>query len=246
MATFNGEAHITEQAATILAQLAATDELVIVDDASTDSTVQAIRDLNDPRIRLIELTRNGGHVAAFEHALAQARGEYLMLSDQDDVWPAGRATLMASALGGAHFVAGNVEQFGARVGALEHPLRPAMGRLRWRNIIGLAVGRRAYFGCAMGLRRELLTTLLPFPPGLEAHDHWLAVVANLGGPFPHLEQAVVRRRVHAANLTPQRRRGWGAIAHSRLGLLRMVVLAFLRLSRPARPGRSRTDQQRLR
>ena len=228
MATFNGEPHLAAQIASILAQLDPTDELVIVDDASTDGTVGVIRAINDSRIRLVELARNQGHVETFQRALMEARGEYLMLSDQDDVWTPGRADLMISALSNAHFVAGNLDQFGARQGGLANPLRPAMSRLRWRNIIGLALGRRAYFGCAMGLRRELLTELLPFPPGLEAHDHWLAVVANLWGRFPHLEQAVVQRRIHASNLTPPSRRAWPAILRSRLRFSRLVLVAVRR------------------
>jgi len=242
MATFNGEANVREQICSVLAQLGATDELVIVDDASTDATVRTIRDLEDPRIRLIELPRNLGHVSAFERALTEASGECLMLCDQDDLWPPGRAALLAEALQDSHFVAGNVEPFGARVAPLDHPLRAPMSRWRWRNILGLALGRRAYFGCAMGLRRDLLARLLPFPRHLEAHDHWLAVVANLAGPFPHVEQPVVRRRVHASNLTPRRRRGVWTIARSRLRFVRMVAVAVLRTaSTPVATHRERSN-----
>lgn len=86
MATYNGAEFVTEQIASILPQLAPGDEIVIVDDASTDDTLEVISRIDDPRIRLVRNEVNLGYVHTFERALATTRGEVIFLSDQDDEW----------------------------------------------------------------------------------------------------------------------------------------------------------------
>ena len=89
MATYNGEKFIREQIASILPQLNLEDELIISDDNSSDDTVEIIRSFKDARIQLLHHSPCG--VAwNFENALKQAKGEYIFLADQDDVWLPGK------------------------------------------------------------------------------------------------------------------------------------------------------------
>jgi glycosyltransferase involved in cell wall biosynthesis len=81
MAAYNGSLHIGEQIHSILAELGSNDELVIVNDASTDATSEIVRAIEDSRIRLIDSEANSGYVRTFERALTEARGEYVFLSD---------------------------------------------------------------------------------------------------------------------------------------------------------------------
>ena len=60
LASFNGEKFINEQLDSILRQIKSTDEIIIVDDCSTDNTVTTILKLNDQRIRLISNKANLG------------------------------------------------------------------------------------------------------------------------------------------------------------------------------------------
>jgi glycosyltransferase involved in cell wall biosynthesis len=61
-------------------------EILVVDDCSTDSTTQIVRDYskNDTRIRLIKAKKNGGPYAARNIALSEARGEFVTCHDADD------------------------------------------------------------------------------------------------------------------------------------------------------------------
>lgn len=86
MATYNGEEYIKEQLESILCQLGEMDEIIISDDGSTDNTLNIIESYNDSRIKIHINTGKHGFVYNFENALQKAKGEYIFLSDQDDIW----------------------------------------------------------------------------------------------------------------------------------------------------------------
>ena len=86
IATYNGERFIERQVTSILSQINAEDEVVVADDGSTDNTLAILRGLNDPRIRIVDGAHRHSPTWNFEKALKEARGEYIFLSDQDDVW----------------------------------------------------------------------------------------------------------------------------------------------------------------
>lgn len=238
MATYNGSAYVAEQVGSILAQLGPDDELVVVDDASTDDTVDVVRSFVDDRVRLVESPVNQGYVATFQQALLACRHDLLLLADQDDVWPEGRVDVLVASLEEADVVAGNVSLL-----ASGRPLRSPFGAEGWvlraddstrhaRNVGGVLAGIRPYYGCAMGLRRAALETALPFPSFLvESHDLWLALVGSLRRSTAHVPEVVVLRRVHDSNETPDRPRGVLPALRSRLMLVRSIVEIVWRLRR---------------
>lgn len=229
MAAYNGERFIDDQVRSILAQLGQQDELVIVDDASTDDTVAVVSAIADPRVRLTASPVNQGYVATFEQALRHARGEYLFLADQDDLWIDGRHELMIGALHDHDVVAGNLVTLGGAdtlrgpFGQRDWRLSAATSGHRLRNTLGILAGAMPYYGCAMGVRRSALVRVLPFPSFLhESHDLWLALVGNLAGRLIHLDERVTARRLHDTNQTPTRPRGVIPALRSRLMLLRLI------------------------
>ncbi len=60
-------------------------EVWVVDDGSTDGTVEQLARLNDPRLYVLQ-QRNAGTAAARNNALRYARGEYIAFLDADDRW----------------------------------------------------------------------------------------------------------------------------------------------------------------
>lgn len=240
MATYNGSSWVAEQVSSILGQLGTEDELVIVDDASTDDTVSVVRSVADDRVRLVESPVNRGYVATFEAALLACRHDLLLLADQDDVWPRGRVDAMVAALARTDVVAGNLALLGTGE-ALQSPfgaegwvLRSDDSSRHVRNVAGVLAGMRPYFGCAMGLRRAVLDTVLPFPPFLhESHDLWLALVGNVRGSMTHVEDVVVWRRIHETNTSPSRPRGVLPALRSRWMLLRCLAVISARVRRRA-------------
>src|SRR5262245_36138963 len=83
MATHNPGTLVEETLRSLLAQPLTDFELIVVDDASTDDTVERIGRYDDPRIRLIRNSSDAGVANARNIGLDAARGEYLAPCDHD-------------------------------------------------------------------------------------------------------------------------------------------------------------------
>ena len=96
---FNGELFLLEAINSVLTQLELHDELLVVDDASTDGTLALLLGLSDRRLRVLS-SNGGGPSVARNKGISAARGEFIAFLDHDDLWPIGRhaalrATLLA-------------------------------------------------------------------------------------------------------------------------------------------------------
>jgi glycosyltransferase involved in cell wall biosynthesis len=88
MCTYNGERYIEQQLKSIVTQYYPIDEIQIADDGSTDNTVSIINDFKKiyKNINLTINERNLGPTKNFENVIQRCNGEYICLSDQDDIW----------------------------------------------------------------------------------------------------------------------------------------------------------------
>lgn len=242
LASYNGERFIREQIASILDQLPHDGELIVSDDASTDSTVGIVRAFEDQRVRLFAHATNVHYVANFERAIAEARGEIVFLSDQDDVWSANKVATVCAAFDRhpqasmvVHALA-HMDEAGQLLAAPPSGLWPhGSGGSRGRaSFMARQLVKGQVFGCTTAFRRVVAQRMLPFPARTYAHDHWLSVVAPTVGPIVLLDEALVRYRHHGTNVSPRTSlRLRGQIAFR----LRLARLAAIALGRAARPDR---------
>lgn len=93
----NGGLFIGEAVRSALAQLDPVDELLVIDDGSTDDTVSVVAAIADPRVHILAAARRGVS-AARNCGLAVARGTFIAFLDHDDYWPADRHRLLLSVL----------------------------------------------------------------------------------------------------------------------------------------------------
>ncbi|WP_232528942.1 glycosyltransferase [Mycetocola zhujimingii] len=229
MAAYNGSQFIEDQVHSILSQLGDSDELIIIDDCSTDDTVEHVKRIDDDRIRLLLNESNIGYVKTFDRALRASRGRYVFLADQDDLWPAGRVEAMTKALESADVVAGNLEILGQPGQRTPSPLRAEQSDQHLLNIVNTLADRRGYWGCAMGVRQDFLRIATPLPaPLFESHDLWLALLGNATGSISHLEQTVTLRRIHEHNATPLKRRSIPRRIRSRVMLIQCLLIGMRR------------------
>jgi len=236
LAAYDGADFVEEQLASILVQLGPDDEVIVIDDASHDSTASIVENVGDFRIRLHRNEINLGYVRAFEHAIALSRGRFIFFSDQDDVWVPGRLDAMLDALSTSAVVATSVAVLGEPLEPPRWALRAEDSRRPVANVVATMVGVRWYVGCAMGLRRDIVPSVLPIPSYVtESHDLWLGLVANTHGQMRHLEHPSVARRLHDRNQTPLVWRSLPTILRARWMLARCLLEA-LRRSRRWQPG----------
>jgi glycosyltransferase involved in cell wall biosynthesis len=93
----NGVRHIQAALESALDQLAREDEVIVVDNGSTDGTQAEVARLGDSRIRMTAEAKLGP-AAARNHGLREARGTLISFLDHDDLWPAGRMAGLTAAL----------------------------------------------------------------------------------------------------------------------------------------------------
>jgi len=85
MPVYNGDKYLIEAVDSILNQTFSDFEFLIIDDGSTDQSIDLIKTYDDPRIRLIMNKKNMGQSGTLNKGLSLARGEYIAIMDQDDI-----------------------------------------------------------------------------------------------------------------------------------------------------------------
>ena len=83
MPTYNVEQYVSEAISSILEQTFSDFEFIIIDDGSTDKTLEIIKAFKDSRIRLFQKLHLGT-VYQLNHGLEEARGEFIARQDSDD------------------------------------------------------------------------------------------------------------------------------------------------------------------
>lgn len=90
MPNYNGHRFVEQAIDSVLSQTYQNFELLIVDDCSKDDSLQLIKRKaqSDSRIRVIALENNAGVANARNVGICEAKGKYIALLDNDDLWTA--------------------------------------------------------------------------------------------------------------------------------------------------------------
>jgi glycosyltransferase involved in cell wall biosynthesis len=185
---------------------------VISDDCSSEQAWRRILDAvaGDPRFVVSRSEHRRGYYGNFERALTLAPpgAGLVALCDQDDVWRPEKLAVLREALGTAQLVYSDQRV----VDADRRVLRDTLWRGRRRNHTNLAslLIANTIVGAATLFRREVAETALPFPdaPGLQFHDHWLALVALATGEIAYVDRPLydyVQHQRSASGERPVRR-----------------------------------------
>jgi len=175
IATYNGERFIERQVTSILSQIGVEDEIIVADDGSVDNTLTILRDLNDPRIRIVDGAHRHSPTWNFEKALKEARGEYIFLSDQDDVWMPEKVAVTMRYLQQYDCVVSDNVTVAADDSVISDSFY-AVNNTRPGKYYNLLL-KNGYLGCCMAFRRNVLDAALPFPADIPMHDIWIGNVA---------------------------------------------------------------------
>lgn len=95
--TYNRRSHVVEAVGSVLSQTLADFEVLVIDDGSTDRTDEAIRGIEDSRIRYF-YKENGGVSSARNMGLDKVKGQYIAFLDSDDLYAPEYLEMMVAAM----------------------------------------------------------------------------------------------------------------------------------------------------
>lgn len=208
LSTFNGEKYVAEFLESVLNQSLLPDEIVVVDDCSSDSTLSILKsyELAHPIIKIYPLLENVGPIRAFQKAIELTQFPRIFLADQDDIWDPLKIQLMAPAsvnLG---------EELPSLVFSDLSPMnsegRP-MGNSFWK--MANLDPRKATFnsmmfanevtGCASLINSRMRELLKEIPNRVLMHDHWIGLIAYGFGNVEVISRPLVKYRIHDDSVT---------------------------------------------
>lgn len=200
MATYNGSKYVSIQLDSILPQLVDGDEIIIVDDASSDNTCDIINSYQDGRIKLIRNDVNIGVIKTFEKALRNANGDIIFLSDQDDIWLPAKLKKIRETFdtySDITLVLSDARMINEE-GTITHDsffeIRGSFQSGTISNII-----KSKYHGCTIAFDKKMLKFFLPFPIDTPMHDIWIGIVNSIYGQAFYIDEPLIHHRRHSTN-----------------------------------------------
>jgi glycosyltransferase involved in cell wall biosynthesis len=214
MATYNGERFIEQQLQSIIGQTYKNWRLFIRDDASTDETLNIIRNyqIKDERIQLI--TDNLGNLGSCQNfsllmnSIKNSSG-YIMFTDQDDVWlpdkisdTLNEMTFIEDKYGKKYplLVYTNfsyVDEELKLISSKKNFSATKIKNLRFTNILA----QSPIYGCTVMLNKKLADVIKYIPSTAENHDYWIALVASAFGKISYLNKKTILYRQHGKNIS---------------------------------------------
>jgi glycosyltransferase involved in cell wall biosynthesis len=202
MTTYNGEKYVQKQIKSILDQMGADDQIIVCDDKSVDSTVDIVSSFQDSRIKIVVNDNNLGFSKNFSNCISLAEGDFIFLSDHDDIWLSGKIDKYLNIFqdeSDAISIMSNMEIINedgmiinSRFLNLETGYKNRLVRVLCNFI------RSNYYGCSIAFRKELKYRILPLPFHF---DTWIGLVSDIYGRCYHLDEITMQYRRHGNNFS---------------------------------------------
>jgi glycosyltransferase involved in cell wall biosynthesis len=190
---YNRARYVAEAIDSVLAQTRAADELIVIDDGSTDDSLAVVESFARPGLHVIR-QENGGIGAARNRGLRAATGELIAFIDSDDVWEREKLALQVRAMredDDVQLVFGHLVEFVSpdRADELSGVLRVATA-----PVPGL-------IATTLLARRTAIERIGRFDEVLKVGEfvEWMARAGDLGLRKAMLPEVVARRRIHGGN-----------------------------------------------
>jgi GT2 family glycosyltransferase len=229
MATYNGSQYVEKQINSILPQLSAKDELIIVDDYSSDNTISIIKKIEDSRINLIQNTSQMGVIKNFEKAILNAKGDIIFLSDQDDLWMPNKVREITSIFAKQKevtLVTSNLQVIDKYDNLI--PDSKLVGDFIPGIIPNLV--RPKFRGCTLAFQQKMLKYFLPFPEDIPMHDMWIGLVNEIYGQTLYIDKPLLQYRRHGNNITSEYHADIVKIIKWRYALLKNLFILIVKNS----------------
>ncbi|MDF2859281.1 MAG: alpha-L-Rha alpha,3-L-rhamnosyltransferase [Neobacillus sp.] len=224
LATYNGAPFIIRQLDSVIKQLSEQDQVIVVDDCSNDLTIDLIKETFGDRVEVYVNDQNMGAIKNFEKAMSFAKGEFIFLCDQDDIWEDGKVEKVLKAFNEQN--ADLVVHDAYVVDGDLNIMNPSWNNYNGNNINQGLVGnvlKNAFTGAMMAFKKELVPFFLPLPQNIEMHDQWIALVCMLEKKkIIYIDEPLMKYVRHGGNVTGMRKRSISERIMGRLGTLSAI------------------------
>ena len=199
LCTYNGAKYLSEQLESILAQTYPLHEIIIQDDNSTDETVNIIHEYACKYSFIKFFKNNSAHGVNgnFISAMQRATGDYIAISDQDDIWEADKIENQMKSIGKNLLCSGFSHPFSTdgSFAYFDH---------RKRNVNVVRMCFLGLPGHTLLFRRELINMLPPLEHSIfkySMYDAALSIVAAAHKNIVFIDKILVNFRRHSAATT---------------------------------------------
>lgn len=205
LAAYNGSKFIVEQLDSILNQSIIPDEIIVCDDCSTDDTLIVVEKYADshPAVKVYENDTNLGFIKNFEKAAKLCSGDYILFSDQDDIWTYDHIEVLVNNSTEADLVCANAEYMTFEGKLTGQTMKPKSfhqsGDLRidFKKMIYSQLAQ----GATILIKREMLQEILPFPSNIY-HDIWMGFATYIaGGKVKYVPEVILQYRRWGGNVS---------------------------------------------
>lgn len=211
IATYNGANFLKEQIDSILKQTIQDIEIVVCDDCSTDNTLDLLQEYasKDLRFHIYQNDKNLGFKKNFEKAISLCNGDYIALSDQDDIWGKNHLELLLCAIKDKSLACGNstlIDKDGKSLG-MTLKYQESLDYIPKNNLkkaLSIFLFRNPYQGATMMINNRMKEIALPIPDGVDYHDTWLASVACFLDGINYIEEPILKYRRLSNSVTGSR------------------------------------------
>lgn len=203
LCTYNGSKFLKKQIMSILNQTYKNIEIVVIDDCSTDDTFEITETLSSKysQIKSFRNTKNIGFNKNFEKAITLASGEYIAISDQDDIWLENKLQQLIDNLGNKWLIFSNSEWMDEAENLLGQRTLGDHFELNNRTFKSFLF-YNSVTGHTSLFSRALLKYVLPIPEN-GYYDWWIGFVALYHNQIICLNECLTLHRVHHSSVMHQ-------------------------------------------
>ena len=199
---------LKKQIESILNQTYKNIEIIICDDGSTDDTINILNEFVN-KYSFIHLYINEqklGFVKNFEKAISLCNGDYIALSDQDDIWFTNKLEVCMNNIKDKDVICSSKTTIDENDNILESISSCSINAIKKIKNTNNDYTKILLFcnfvtGCTILMKKTFISKILPFPDDLRFHDHWIAIVAACNDNLIYLFEPLMYYRIHNSNVT---------------------------------------------
>lgn len=211
LATYNGEEYIIEQLDSLYKQIRKPDEVIIIDDCSTDKTVDVVKkyiakmNLEDSW-KIIVNEKNKGWRQNFRDGIALTTGDIIFFADQDDVWFVEKILIISELFKeqkDINVIGSDKIFFGEDI-----PVKKDVKQAHTKKVVLKNKAKKLLIqtgGSTMAFRRSYYDSIEGFYSPEFAHDDFFWKMGVVDSSLLVIKEPLIFRRIHANNASMKKR-----------------------------------------